>query len=113
MCDESTFQYAGDPQRLGGHSEARFLTELAGLGDNEIFKNSKLLGRKIIFNILWKNKNGDPPNAPCIDCFKMMCAAVDECGAEIEVCGPAGKPFPINKNESKKNVMQIKPIKTI
>lgn len=99
LCDESTFQYNGDPNMLGGHTEARLLTDLAGLGENP---TSKLLGKKMVFNILWKNKNGEPPNAPCIDCFNMMCKAVDECGAEIEVCGSDGKPYPINKNESEK-----------
>lgn len=91
LCDGSKFKYNGDPNMLGGHTEARFLTELAGLGSNS---SSVLSGKKIVFNILWKNKNGEPPNAPCIDCFKMMCAALD-CGAEIEVCGQNGEPYSV------------------
>ncbi|WP_291322822.1 PAAR-like domain-containing protein, partial [Desulfonatronospira sp.] len=93
LCPDANHTHGKPSAQKSGHAEAKLLDEL--------FKTKSTSG-KATFNIDWRKKNGKKSKTPCLDCYKMMCAAKSY-EISVFICDKNGKEHKIDCPANKEN----------
>jgi len=86
LCDASKHQHAPPTMQKSGHAEARIFDDPKG----------PAVGAKVLLNIDWIPKTGEPSKMPCEDCHKLLCAASKDCQIKIFLCNDKNEPQDLN-----------------
>jgi hypothetical protein len=100
LCGEAKYQHK--PNGYGSHAEAKIFNHLTEMAKS---LGGMVPGGKILLNVDWRYSHGSDiceSGMPCVQCYRMMCAAFQDCKFTIEICDDKGNAHQLDpKNNCK------------